>query len=416
MHSRYTAVCLALGYLMATSTAADALSRQDAIRIALERNPEVIAAKNSWEAAKARSVQAGALPDPELELEYEELPGLTRFGKFGERAWGVNQRIEFPLKWWRRSKAARRAAEAVRLGEVEMVRLDISSRVKMAYDRILFKRQNLEYVRQDLRLAQDFLQKARLRLEAGDVSQLEVLRAEVEAGRAASRLTKARSELEIAGIELGILLARENGTSIEVEGDLDYQPIGLELGLLQQTAIERRPDLQGVEWALESARAEQGAIQAALLPDLNVGLSRQTIQEAGGKEDFWGVSFALELPLWGAARQRGELSEAKALVRQSAAEKNIFRYQIFLEVESAYMDVQTSAAQVLLFQERIVREAERTFEVARRSYAEGKATYMELLEAQRALTGVREEYAEVLFNYHTALVSLERAVGGELPD
>jgi len=401
---------------MATSTAADALSRQDAIRIALERNPEVIAAKNSWEAAKARSVQAGALPDPELELEYEELPGLTRFGKFGERAWGVNQRIEFPLKWWRRSKAARRAAEAVRLGEVEMVRLDISSRVKMAYDRILFKRQNLEYVRQDLRLAQDFLQKARLRLEAGDVSQLEVLRAEVEAGRAASRLTKARSELEIAGIELGILLARENGTSIEVEGDLDYQPIGLELGLLQQTAIERRPDLQGVEWALESARAEQGAIQAALLPDLNVGLSRQTIQEAGGKEDFWGVSFALELPLWGAARQRGELSEAKALVRQSAAEKNIFRYQIFLEVESAYMDVQTSAAQVLLFQERIVREAERTFEVARRSYAEGKATYMELLEAQRALTGVREEYAEVLFNYHTALVSLERAVGGELPD
>ena len=61
-------------------------------------------------------------------------------------------------------------------------------------------------------------------------------------------------------------------------------------------------------------------------------------------------------------------------------------------------------------------EAERTFEVASRSYAEGKATYLELLEAQRALTGVRKEYAEALFNHHTALAHLEKAVGGELPE
>ena len=87
MYSRYTTVSLVLSYLIVTSAAADALSRQDAVQMALERNPEVIAAKNAWEAAKARSTQARALPDPELELEYEELPGLTRLGQFGERSW-----------------------------------------------------------------------------------------------------------------------------------------------------------------------------------------------------------------------------------------------------------------------------------------------------------------------------------------
>jgi outer membrane protein, heavy metal efflux system len=416
MYSRYTTVSLVLSYLIVTGVAADVLSRQDAVQIALEKNLEVIVAKNTWEAAKARITQARAFPDPELELEYEELPGLTRFEQFGERAWGVTQRIESPFKWWRRSRAARQIAEAVHQGVFEMTRLDISTRVKVAYDRVLFKRKTLEYIQKNLQLAQDFRQKSQLRLEAGDVSQLEVLRAEVEAGRAASRLTVARNELGIARAELNALLARGSRTPIEVDGDLNYQPIELELELLQQTATERRPDLQGAEWALESARAEQGAVQGALLPDLSVGLFRQTIQEAGGKDDFWRVGLSLEFPLWGAARQRGELSEAKALVRKAVAEKSLYHDQVLLEVERAYMDVQTSAEQVLLFQKRIVREAERTFEVASRSYAEGKATYLEILEAQRTLTGVREEYAEALFNHHTALAHLERAVGGELPE
>ena len=416
MYSRYTTVSLVLSYLIVTSAAADALSRQDAVQMALERNPEVIAAKNAWEAAKARSTQARALPDPELELEYEELPGLTRLGQFGERSWGLTQRIESPLKWWRRGRAARQTAEAVHLGVLEMTRLDISTRAKVAYDRVLFKRKKLDYVRQDLRLAQDFRQKAQLRLEAGDVSQLEVLRAEVEGGRAASRMTVARNELGIARAELNALLARGGGSLLEIDGDLSYQSIGLELEQLQQIALERRPDLQGAEWALESARAQRGATRAAFLPDLNVGLSRQTIREPGGKGDFWRVGLALELPLWGATRQRGELAEANALVGRAAAEKSHFGFQVLLEVESAYMDVQASAEQVLLFQEQIVLEAERTFEVASRSYAEGKATYLELLEAQRALTGVRKEYAEALFNHHTALAHLEKAVGGELPE
>jgi cobalt-zinc-cadmium efflux system outer membrane protein len=413
MYCRYVIAGLAIGYLSLASTAANALSREDAIQIALEENPEVLAAQKAWEAARARSTQARALPDPELELEYEELPGMTRFGAFGERAFGVTQRIESPLKWWRRSAAASQAAEAVHLGVLEMTRLDISTRVKVAYDRVLFKVKRHEHIRQNLQLAEDFLHKAQLRLEAGDVPQLEVLRAEVEAGRAANRLTQARNELAIARAELNTLMAQQSSTALEIDGELEFQPVKLELEPLRQVALQRRPDLLGAAWALESARSEQALARAAFLPDLNVGLFRQTIQAPGGNDDFWRVGLALELPLWGAARQRGQLAEAKASAQQVAAEQSTLRNQVLLEVERAFMNVQTAAEQVRLYQERIVREAERSFEVASRSYAEGKATYLELLEAQRTLTGVREEYAEALFNHRTAVADLERAVGEE---
>jgi len=413
MYCRYVIAALAISYLSLTSTAANALSREDAIQRALEENPEVIAAQKTWEAARARVAQARALADPELELEYEELTGITRFGDFGGRAFGVTQQIESPLKWWRRSSAANQAAEAVRLGVFEMTRLDISARVKVAYDRVLFKLKRHEHIRDNLQLAEDFLHKARLRLVAGDVSQLEVLRAEVEAGRAANRLTRAHNEIAIARAELNTLMAQRSGAPLEIDGDLDFRPVKLELESLQQAALQRRPDLLGAEWARESARSQQALARTAFLPDVNIGLFRQTIQAAGGKDDFWRVGLALELPLWGATRQRGQLAEARASAQQAAAEQSALRNRVLLEVERAFMNAQTTAEQVRLYQERIEREAERSFEVASRSYAEGKATYLELLEAQRTLTGVREEYAEALFNHRTAVADLERAVGEE---
>ena len=404
---------LSLG-MMAHTAYAQVLSREAAVQLALGQNPGVIAAQQVWEAARARITQVRALPDPELELEYEELPGVTRTGDFGERSFGATQTIEFPLKWWRRSQAASHAAKATRLAVLEMTRLDIRFRVKMAYDRVLFEEKRLEYIMQNLQLAQDFLKKAQQRLEAGDVAQLEVLRAEVEAGRAANRAAEVRGDLSVAKAELNTLLARPSRTPLEMKGDLDYRPIKLELENLQLLALQRRPDFLGAEWAVESRLSAQGAARAALLPELNLGVFRQTIRGATGGDDFWRVGFAVEFPLWGAARQRGELAEAKAVVAQAFAEKNGARNQMLLEIESAFIELQTSEKQVMLFQERILREAERSFEVANRSYAEGKAAYLELLEAQKTLIEVREEYAVALFNYRSALYQLERASGGPL--
>ena len=134
------------------------------------------------------------------------------------------------------------------------------------------------------------------------------------------------------------------------------------------------------------------------------------------KKGYWRVGLTLEVPLWGATRQRGEWAEARAVAEQTVAEKNHLHNQILLEVENAFLKTQTAIRQVQLFEEQIVHEAESSFEMANGSYREGKATYLELLDTQRALMEVRTEYAEVLFQYSTALSDLERSVGGELPE
>ena len=156
--------------------------------------------------------------------------------------------------------------------------------------------------------------------------------------------------------------------------------------------------------------------RTALLPDVNVGVFRQTIAGPTGEEGFWRVGFGLELPLWGAVRQRAELAEAKAAAAQAEAERTGLRLRVLLEVERSLLRLMNAEEQVQLFQEQITIAAERAFEVADRSYREGKSTYLDVLEAQRALVEVREEFASALFSHRTGLAELEWATGGRLPE
>ena len=395
---------------------ADQLTKSEAIRIAIENNPEVTAARQNWEIAKARLIQARAFPDPELRLEYEELPGVSNIAGYGERNIGISQRVEFPLKWWLRNQVARKRSDAVRMAVFEMTKLEVATRVKTAFDRVLLAQEIHEYKKRDLRFAQDLLQKAKVRFEAGDVPELEVLRAEVETGRAENRVTIARNDLLVFRATLNSLLAREANSPMELNGDLASSPLEADLEKLKRLAIDLRPDMLGSELNLAAAQSNKSVAVLSIVPDLNIGVFRQSIRSSIERNNYWHVTFGMELPIWAMFRQRGEIVQAKAETALADAERNIVRYQLLLEVESAFLDLKAAEDRVQLYKDRILQVAERAYEVASLSYQEGKATYLELLESQRALTDTRVEYAQALFNHRAALAALERAVGGNLPE
>ena len=404
---------LSAGLIPLERAHAEAMSRLEAIRLVVERNPQVEAARHTYEAARAQARQAGALPDPELEFEFGEVPGLGSMGHYGERTIELSQRVEFPLKWWHRLQAGRQHAEATRLAVFEMTKLDISLQAKQAYDRIALQKSLLLHAQQDLDLARNILRQADIRFEAGDVPQLDVMRASVEVGRATNRLTAAKNDLSVAKTTLNALLARPLQTPFTIADSLVYQPFETDLDQLTAAALKQRPDLAGTELQLKALQSQQAAATAAYWPDLNVGLGRQQ-RHGVHEENSWQVRFGLELPLWAFSRQRGERAETKAEVAKVAAERDAVRYQVLLETEQAYLALKTAEEQVALFQGQILPEAERAFEVAGLSYDEGKLTYLELLEAQRTYIETQIEYAQALFEYRAATAALERAIAGPL--
>jgi outer membrane protein, heavy metal efflux system len=414
-HKTISAILFILFAALPERCPAGTLTRGEAVRLALEHNPAVQAALFRQEAARARLTQARALPDPEFELEYEELPRWSGTGGFGERSLGLSQTLELPQKWWLRNRTAGSEAEAARLLYSESAKLDLKAQVKTAFDRLLYAGLVLEDIRLNQELSSAMLEKAHARFRAGDVPRLELVRAEVEQARSEARLSAASREQDSARGELNALLGRDPHDSLTLSGALEYTPLALDEDSLRALALSHRPDLAGERKNLAAGRDRLNLARNSFLPDINLGLYRQSVRASSGNlEDYWRLRAGLELPLWGMFRQRGLVQEAAAEAARTGKEIESLRLRIMLEVDRALLELRSAAEQALLYRDRVLDGAGQAYRSAERGYTEGKASYLDLLEARRVLTETRIEYAGILLSYREALARLELATGAEL--
>lgn len=350
------------------------------------------------------------LPDPEGYFEYEGLRGAFRLSRFEERNVGFSQTLEFPTKPYLRGRVADREAQAARM-DYESVRVEVTAGVRKALGHIWAGERVRRYAVENLKLAEEFRDKTRVRVEAGDVSSVEALRAEVEAGRAEAEVTGAENRLALAKAALNALLNRNLSAPVEASGELTYTPLEADVQMLRKTALERRPDLQGVRAVLEGARAGRGLAASSLLPDISVWVSRQIVRGAGA---FYKTGFGFSVPLWAFGRQRGDIAGAGAGVARAEAAQVEARNRALLEVEETTLNLRTTEKRVLLYRDRVLFSAEETYRVVRRRYDEGKSNYLEVIDAGRTLAETRVTYVEALLDYHAAVADLTKAVGGNL--
>jgi outer membrane protein TolC len=175
--------------------------------------------------------------------------------------------------------------------------------------------------------------------------------------------------------------------------------------------MERHPQARAWDYAVAGGRSAVSLAALQFVPDLELGLSRQTIRGEGA---FWTAALGFQIPLWFLFRQRGDLQEAKANLGQVQAERVSVLNELALELEDAFHQLRVTDRQVRIYVENLIGEAEEIYRIASRSYEEGEASYLEVLEAQRILRTTRTEHTQALFEYAAALADMEQAVGGAL--
>lgn len=405
-------VLLVLALLDPSAVRGQALTLEEVQQQTLLHHPQVIAAQKTWEAAQAQRSGVRLPPDPQLSLEYEGLPGILDLGQYGERNLELSQVLEYPGKPRFRGRLAEYQAQLAGL-DYEFLRLEISAEASAACGRLWAARDLLAQASESQRLAEDFRDKTQRRVAAGDASPLEALRAEVEAGRAVAESAVAANQVQLALAILNTLLGRTPEAALEVSGELEYLPLKAELHTLQQRALEQRADLRAAAIRAESARAGQGLARAGLLPDLELSAGRQHIRQEG---PFWRAGFALALPLWSTTGQRGALASARAETAGAEALQTGRKNQALLEIQEAYLGVRTAEIRLLLYRDRVLPGAEEGYQIARRRYDEGTSSYLEVLDAGRALAEARLTLVQALLDHHLAFTMLTRAVGGNLTE
>ncbi len=162
------------------------------VQEAIERNPEIQAARRAVDAMRARIPQAGAWPDPTVSLSYagNVLPPFTvmRGDPSSARQVMAEQTIPYPGKTRLRKEIATRDVDAEALA-YEAAARRVAAEVKQAYFDLYYVDQSLATLQKDRELLQNFEKVAEIRYSVGKAAQQDVLRAQVELSRLAERAT-----------------------------------------------------------------------------------------------------------------------------------------------------------------------------------------------------------------------------------
>lgn len=385
------------------------LTLQQCIDMALEQNPLILSSAGYYKASLARIKQATALPQPVFFYDSDLQPNFFDFKGSGESYTGFSFGIPFPTKIKTSGDIAKKEAEGVSV-ELELLKLEMIFNVKRAFYGLLLAQEKLRYAENDLELANEFLQNTELKFEAGDVAQVESLRARVEASGTMNEVRARRNGVRVARALLNFHLARSEYETLEIEGELRSPPMVLELEELKRTALAFRPEIKEIQLRLDREKLIRGLGTQSYLPDIELGIARHRI-DGDPIPKTWQVTFALPVPVYFWQPKQGPIAEADANIEALNKQAQHRENYVSLEVEQAYREALTAGNQIELFETEILAQAEEVHNMFLFSYQEGEIGGIELIAARRTLMEAREFYADALFGHSLALAALQKAIG-----
>lgn len=393
----------------ATRPATDSLrlSRRQAIAEALLHNPQITVAREQSEEARARRIQAIALPDPALTASYDDQPRFLDLPRAGSRNVAVGMDIPFPDKF-RLNNRIGLAGVASSQANVKLQQQTIVSQTSQAYDALLVSLRHRNDLQEGRRLAADFLSRTQARFNAGTAAKLDVIKAQVDLAQADNDLIA--NERDIANAQAGLdrLLGRTIGAPIAPTDSLDVPPPLPDSASIDRVAIANRPELSALASLQAGARATTALAREFWLPDITLGISRDYGQPGA---PLFTTGLALPLPVFLWQHTRGEIAESQHVERELAASYADARAQVTQDVRAAYANASTAIRQATFLRDELVPSAREAFRVASTSYALGGSSALEVLDARRSLLDAESQLSDALAAANSATADLERALG-----
>jgi cobalt-zinc-cadmium efflux system outer membrane protein len=387
--------------------AAAPLRLADVLEEARRQNPSLAAVHERAKAASFKPAQVSAYDDPTLSWEAWNAPESFDVSRADNNIVRLSQRFPFPGK---RSLAGRAAERDAEMSErrTDAAELDLVASVKRAYYALWLAHQKLTVVSRDKDLVAQFAEIAGQKYAVGQVSQPDVLRAQVELTRLINRVTTEQLAIDAADADLRALLSRGSGDRLGVPEDPPAPRLEATATALADRAIEKRPELAG---AAAAVRREEDKVRLArldYLPDFEIGISRFVNFR---NRDGLGAMASLSLPIAEKPKYDAALGEAEARLQSAKLEVRRLQDRVRKEVEVAFARARTALSQRDLYLTTHVPQAEQALAASQIAYQTGKIDFLSLVDSLRAIESLHLEHAEAEAEFHQAMADLERAVG-----
>ena len=390
----------------------------DLVEAALGNNPDIaIAAARVQEArASERLARAQLFPTLDLGAGVTQSRSISAFGTSSETTAGqplfqTAYEVDLFGRIANQVEAARRATEASEAAR-DAAALAVAAATASGYVTLLGLDARRAVVQATIASRAEALRLARSRSEAGYTSDFELRQAQAEYEATAQLLPQVELAQRRQENALSLLIG-QSPRAIARGATLDrLRPLPIPAGL-PSDLLRRRPDLAQAERTLAASDSSLAAARAQYLPSVRLtGSAGLTLSSAlADPVSIWSLGASILAPLFEGGRLRANV-EGTAARRDQAA----FAYQraaltAFREVEDALAAVDRLAAQRVRLEAQRVALAEALRHATNR-YRAGYATYLEQLDAQRALLNSELSLVQLRTDQVNALIALYQAMGG----
>jgi outer membrane protein, heavy metal efflux system len=380
---------------------------------ATRNNPDILAARRSWQAATQVPSQVSTLPDPQVTVQSFSVGSPRPFAGYSNSSFayiglGVSQDLPYPGKLKLKGEAAQQDA-AIRRDKLEEVRRLVVQQVKEAYFQTAYIQQTLEVLDRNGKLLDQIEKIADARYRVGQGSQQDVLKAQLEKTKL---LREVAHHHEIMGTQQALLmklLNRPPGSPEITTAPLVETPLRFTSDELLQKVRGENPEIASQQEMVKRQSLQIEMARKDRYPDFSVQYMWQ--RTGPSFPSYYMLTFNARVPIYRRRKLNPEMTQAVEELNRSQREYESQVQTAYFDVRNQYIAAETASQMLTIYREGLIPQALATYRSGLASYQTGTLDFESLFSTFMDVLNFDAEYWKTLMEHETALARIEQVTG-----
>lgn len=417
------------------------LTIDDAVQLALQKNPDVLIAIENIRKASGNyiTVRAGLLPQfgvqqsayswVEPSFESGQRPQVNSASPYANaftpnnQSWNVTlQGNQLLFDGWKTPSltAAAKLSEQIAYYDLRRVIDSTIAKVVAQFYQVVLDRALVIANEQQVALYKTQVSDQQSRYDAGTVPRFNVLQAQVQLANAEPPLIQAKNNLRVALFTLVRIIGLDypNLQNIEIPfdvvGELGYYPRKIDSNASIHTALVRNPQLKAQRQNILVAAKQITAAIAGWMPTINANGGYQMESYNYDKSlttvvQGWFFGATGSWAIFDGLATYGNVKQAKATMMNYKTVYDNGVREVILQVQQAISNLK-QASETIISQKATVEQAVEALRLSRERLDAGAGVQLDVINAQVQLLQAQTSVLQALYSYISATAEYDRAL------
>jgi len=388
------------------------LTLQEAFQRAVAYSPDLAAQMQEIGVKEGEVIQASLRPNPALDFEMAPILGSGPFKEFqnGIFTYEIQQLVETCCKREMRTKLAQSDKLVTEWG-IEQGLRELKSDLRKNFVLTALAEQKVVIYQNNLEISQKAFDSVKERVAEGKETRTQLHKANIQ---------ERQSHLLLGNKEREFELSKRVLASYWNSEEVDFDSVALDL-----FAIPQIPDY---EWIKEQLQHYPGYVKSYMeynrahhlislersngCPDVLVSVGLNQFLD---RNDYaFKVEFNVPIPIFN--YNQGKITAAEHALDQAAFRREQVYLDFLNEIRTLYKSLLDAFYQATEYENNILATAQESFEHAREGFNQGKYHYIDMLDAQRTLFEVRDQFVSSIAALHIIIAELDKYTGAFTED